>query len=200
MTNGPRHNPPAELPQRSPSQGCDPSNRLPQQLPSQGPEPHTTNESTREDECQALHTELSSLISEYQEKRLSKSRAFSKISSLINKDPILSDSEKEKAINLYVNELNSINHNIQNQLFTVPIPKKEKKIDDSVHEILNQVSHGVKHGKEQGDDSSGEESDDVDEVPHKKPKVKESKMGWFDPNKSSFDWDDIIYQETCRLL
>ena len=37
----------------------------------------------------------------------------------------------------YVDELNSINHNIWNQLFTVPIPEKEKTIDDSVHEILN---------------------------------------------------------------
>ena len=100
----------------------------------------------------------------------------------------------------YVDELNSINHNIWNQLFTVPIPEKEKTIDDSVHETLNQVSHGVKHGKEQGNDSSGEESDNVNEASQKKSKVKESKMGLFDPNESAFDCNDITYQETCRLL
>ena len=185
MTDGPGHNPPTGSPQ---------------QPPSQGPEPHRTDESIGEDGHQALRTELSSLISEYREKRLSKSKAFSKISSLIDKDLILSDSEKEKAINLYVDELNSINHNAQSRLFTMPVPEKEKTIDDSVHEILDQVSHGVKRGKEQCDDSSGEESDNVDETPHKKPKVKESDMGWYDPNESSLDRDNIIYQETCRLL
>ena len=81
-----------------------------------------------------------------------------------------------------------------------PHLKRKKTINESVHELLDHVSHGVKHGKEQGNDFSREESDDVNEVPCKRPKVKESEMGWFDPNKSSFDWDDIIYQETCRLL
>ena len=185
MTDGPEHNPPTGSPQRPPSQG---------------PEPHRTDESIGEDGHQALRTELSSLISEYREKRLSKSKAFSKISSLIDEDLILSNSEKEKAINLYVDELNSINHNAWSRLFTMPVPEKEKTIDDSVHEILDQVSHRVKHGKEQCDDSSGEESDNVDETPRKKPKVKESDMGWYDPNESSLDPDNIIYQETCRLL
>ena len=200
MTDGPGHNLPAGLSQRSPSQGGNPSTRSPQRLPSQGLEQIRTDESAREDERKALRTELSSLISEFRERRLSKSKAFSRISSLIDEDPILSDSEKEKAINLYVDELNSINHDTRNQLFTVPLPEKEKTIDESVHEILDQVSLGVKRGKEQGGDSSGEESDNVDETPRKKLKVKESKMGWFDPNESSFDRDDIIYQETCKLL
>ena len=185
MTDGPGHNPPAGSSQRSPSQGL---------------EQNRTDESAREDERKALRTELSSLISEFREKRLSKSKAFSRISSLIDEDPILSDSEKEKAINLYVDELNSINHDTRNQLFTVPLPEKEKTIDKSVHKILDQVSLGVKRGKEQGGDSSGEESDNVNETPQKKLKVKESEMGWFDPNESSFDRDDIIYQETCKLL
>ena len=202
MTDGPGHNPPAGSSQRSPSQGRNPSTRLPQRSPSQGLEQNRTDESAREDERKALHTELSSLISEFRERRLSKSKAFLRISSLIDEDPILSNSkkEKEKAINLYVDELNSINHNTRNQLFTVPLPEKEKTIDKSVHKILDQVSLGVKRGKEQGGDSSGEESDNVDETPRKKLKVKESEMGWFDPNKSSFDRDDIIYQETCKLL
>ena len=113
---------------------------------------------------------------------------------------MLSNSGKEKAINLYVDELNSIKHSAWNQLFTIPAPKKEKTIDKSVHELLDHVSQGVKHRKEQGDDFSGEESDDIDEAPRKKPKVKESEMGWFDPNESTFDRDDVIYQETCRLL
>ena len=125
---------------------------------------------------------------------------FSKISSLINEDPILSDSEKEKAISLSVDELNSINHNARNQLFTVPMPEKEKTIDESVHKILNQVSHGIKCRKEQSDGSSGEESDDTNEPPHKKCKVKESDIGWFDPDNPSLDCDDIACQETCRLL
>ena len=182
MTDGPGHNPFAGPSQRAPgsqapSQGHNPPPGSPQQSPSQGSELHGTDEPAREDERQALRTELSSLISEYREKRLSKSKAFSRIGSLIDEDPMLSDSKKEKAINLYVDELNSIKHSARNQLFTIPAPKKEKTIDESVHELLDHVSQGVKHRKEQGDDFSGEESDDIDEAPRKKPKVKEPEMG-----------------------
>ena len=126
MTDGPGHNPFAGSSQQAPLQGHNPPTGSPQRSLSWGSEPHGTDEPAREDEHQALHTELSSLISEYWEKRLSKSKAFSRIGSLIDEDAMLSDSKKEKAINLYVDELNSIKHSDQNQLFTIPTPEKEK--------------------------------------------------------------------------
>ena len=115
-------------------------------------------------------------------------------------DPLLSDIEKGKAISLYADELNSTNHNLQNQSFTIPTPEKDKTIDESVHKLLDDVSHRIKRGKKQGNNSSGEDSDDFDESPCKKSKAKESEMGWFDPDESSSDPNDTFYQETYRCL
>ena len=66
-------------------------------------------EPASEHERQAFRTKLSSFVSEYQDKRLSKPKAISSIiSTLINHDDALSELEKVKAINLYIEELNSI--------------------------------------------------------------------------------------------
>jgi len=108
MTDGPE---PANSP-RSPRFSRSPSHRLSdpstQRTGTQRTDTSQQNEPPRQDEHRALQDKLSSFVSEYRDKKLSKSRAISRISVLIDDNAALSDLEKEKAINLYVEELNSI--------------------------------------------------------------------------------------------
>ena len=105
-----------------------------------------------QDEHQALD-KLSSLVSEYQDQKLSKSRVISRISVLIDDNATLSDLEKEKAINLYVEELNSIDSR-RDPRFFMPHQEKDKTVDKSIHKILNQVVNQARSQDDFQDDGT----------------------------------------------
>jgi hypothetical protein len=197
MTDGPtnrtRRNP-EEITPSAPSQVSRPPSAEPvdDQAKSVG-----ENESFRKDEHESLRAKLSSIITDYREHKISKSRAISGVSTLIDDHPNLSEIEKEKAIDLYVDEISSINRD-NGPEFIAPKSQKEKAIDKSVHDFLDQISNRVR-GKGD-DDSSGSDSDDADEPPRKKKKVKESDMGWYDPNDRSPYSEDVSCRKTCERL
>jgi len=91
------------------------SSRTTHELPS-GPtsEPTTSNlepsESVREDERRIALEKLNSFVSEYRNRKTSKSKALFNILSFLDGEPTITESEKEKAVDLYVEEINSINH------------------------------------------------------------------------------------------
>jgi hypothetical protein len=147
-----------------------------------------------QDERQALRTKLSSFISEFRDRKLSKARVISRISTLIDDDATLPDSEKEKAIDLYFEELNSIDFGREPEFFPSG-PEKDKAVDDSVHEILSQVANQTKFR-----DDFREDSDDPDEPPRKKKKAKESDMGWYNPNEPSSFSENDSSRKTCKRL
>jgi hypothetical protein len=62
---------------------------------------------------------------------------------LIDDNATLSDPEKEKAVNLYIEELNSIDSGRDPRFFEHR-PEKDKTLDESVHEILDQVADQVR--------------------------------------------------------
>jgi len=61
-----------------------------------------------EDEFQSSRTELTAVISQLRDSKLSRSRAITKISSIIDNNSSVADPEKKKAIDLYLSELSSI--------------------------------------------------------------------------------------------
>ena len=113
---------------------------------------------------------------------------------LIDENTTLSDLEKEKAINLYVEELNSIG-SARDPRFFVRRPEKDKTVDESVHEILDQVADQARSRDDFQDDI-----DDPDKPPRKKRRARECDMGWFNPNDSSSFSDNDSCRKTCKHL
>jgi len=150
--------------------------------------------SASELERQAFRTKLTSFVSEYRDKRLSKPKAISNISTLIDGDDTLSELEKEKAVNLYIEEFNSITFS-GNFRHHFPSTRKETEIDRSVHDLLNEISLGARPTR----DESPEQSDSGDEPPRKRVKAKESDMGWYDPDEPSYSINAGCHK-TCKLL
>jgi hypothetical protein len=167
-------------------------------LPTQGTKPLEQDEPIRENEHQALRTKLTSIIAEYRDKGMSKSKAISQVSIHINNHATLSESEKMTVVDLCIEQINSIVHNSEPQFITSR-PEKEKAINVSVRGLLNDISSRAKPG-DSGDDSSKQESDDPDESPRKKRKVKESDMGWFNPDDPSPYSKLDSCQKTCKHL
>ena len=157
-------------------------------------EPSGEIEPASEPERQAFRTKLSSFVSEYRGKRLSKPKAISNISTLIDGDDALSELEKEKAINLYIEELNSITfgEELRHHLSSA---RKEKEIDRSVNDLLDEISLGARPTR----DDSPEQSDSGEEPPRKRVKAKESDMGWYDPDEPSYR-SNAGCHKTCKLL
>ena len=151
-------------------------------------------ESASEHERQAFRTKLSSFVSEYRDKRLPKSKAVFNISTLIDGDDTLSELEKENAINLYIEELNSItfNEEFRHRILST---RKEKEIDRSVNDLLDEISLGARPAR----DESPEQSDSGSEPPRKRVKAKESDMGWYDPDEPSYPGNASCHK-TCKLL
>jgi hypothetical protein len=176
MPNGPRNHgqaavpePTLESPLASSFASLAPADRSTQLTDTSG-----QDESARENEHQTARTKLSAIVTEYRNKKLSKFRALYRISTCIDDDNSLSELEKEKAIDLYVEEVNSINHNTRPEIITVGAEKEmdisEKNISDAVDKLLDEVSNHIRPA----DELSRHESDDLDEPPPKKRKVKES--------------------------
>jgi len=181
-----------------------PSHQLPQ--PSRPFSPENSDQQDREGEQakpprepehkpQLLRAKLSSLVTEYRDKRLSKLKAVSKISTLIDDDANLPELEKEKAINFYIEELNAIDHDRRPALFASRL-KKEEAVDLAVERLLDEVSNASKRAN----NSSEHDSDDPDEPPRKKRKVSESEMGWYDPDDPSPYSNIASCRKTCERL
>ena len=148
-----------------------------------------------QDEFQSCRTDLTAVVSEFRDSKLSRSQAISKISSIIDGNSSVSDVEKEKAIDLYLSELTAI------QLGRTPRPpitkrKENKAINDSVFDMLDQISAKGKRSRE-----VLVESDDVDDSPSRKRRFTEAELppGWI-VNPVSSDPDDASFVETCKQI
>jgi len=193
MTDGPGPANSPQSPRSSRSPSHRPSNPSTQQTDAQRVDTPREDEPPGQDEHQALRDKLSSFVSEYRDQKLSKSRVISRISVLIDDNATLSDPEKEKAINLYVEELNSIDSG-RDPRFFMHHPEKDKTVDESVNEILNQVADQVR-----SQDDSQDDIDDLDEPPRKKRRAKECDM-WYNPNDSSSFSENDSCRKTCKCL
>jgi len=147
-----------------------------------------------EDEFQSSRDELTAIVSQFRDSKLSKSRAISKISSIIDDNSSVPDSEKEKALDLYLSELSSIQLGRSARPF-ITGRKENKAIDDSVSDMLEQISA---RGKRSRDVSV--ESDDPDDSPSKKRKFTEAELpsGWINP--VSTDPNNDSFSETCKRI
>ena len=115
-----------------------------------------------EDEFQSSRAELTAVVAEFRDSKLSRSRAIAKISSIIDNNSSVADPEKEKAIDLYLSELGSIQLGRSARPF-ITGRKENKAIDDSVFDMLDQISEKGKRSR-----GSSVESDDPDDSPSKK--------------------------------
>jgi hypothetical protein len=194
----------ADLPTQSsassvPTQSSVPAQPSESNPSTQGTEPCEQDESTRENGHKILRTKLASIIAEYRDKRVSKPRAISQVSVHIDDHATLSKSEKETAVDLCIEQINSIIHDPEPRFIGTARPQKEKTINDSVRGLLDDVS-GRPRPEDSGDDFSEQESDDPDERPRKKRKAKESEMGWFDPDDPSPYSELESCRKTCKRL
>jgi len=129
------------------------------------------DELVEQDEFQSCRAELTVIVSEFQDSKLSRSRAISKISSIIDGNTSVSDVEKEKAIDLYLSELTAI------QLGRTARPlitkcKENEAINNSVLNMLDQISSRDKRSRE---GSVG--SDGIDDSPSKKRRFTNERCG-----------------------
>jgi hypothetical protein len=194
MTDGPEQANSPRSPRFSRSPSHRPSDPSTQRTGTQRTDTSQQDEPPRQDEHRALRDKLSSFVSEYRDKKLSKSRVISRISVLIDDNAALSDLEKEKAVNLYVEELNSIDSG-RDPRFFVHRQEKDKTVDESVHEILDQVVDQVRSRDDFQDDI-----DDLDEPPRKRRKARECDMGWYNPNDASSFSENDSCRKTCKRL
>jgi len=146
-----------------------------------------------QDEFQSSRAELTAVISEFRDSKLSRSRAITKISSIIDGNPSVADLEKEKAIDLYLSELTAIQLG-RSARPPVTAHKENKAIDDSVFDMLDQISKG-KRSREGSVDS-----DNPDDSPSKKRKFTAAELppGWANP--VSTDPDDSSFAQTCKRI
>ena len=190
MDYGPRNHGQVAVPEPTPSPEWPRASRFASLAPAdRSTQPTDTSrqdESARDNERQTARTKLSAIVTEYRNKKLSKFRALYRISTCIDDDNSLSELEKEKAIDLYVEEVNSISHNNRPEIITVGAEKKN--INDSVDK-LNEVSNHIRPA----DELSRHESDDLDEPPPKKRRVKESE------STTSFHLSSVIRRERLAL-
>ena len=156
MTDGLGQTIPPRPPRSSRSPSHRPSDPSTRRTDTRRTDTPREDEPPGQDEHQALRDKLSSFVSEYRDQKLSKSRVISRISVLIDDNATLSDLEKEKAINLYVEEINSIDSG-RDPRFFVHRQEKDKTVDESVHEILDQV---------RSRDGFQDDIDDLDDVTH----------------------------------
>ena len=162
---------------------------------SSGDEEFEQEQLVEQDEFQSSRAELSAVVSEFRDSKLSRSRAISRISSIIDGNSSVSDIKKEKAIDLYLSELTAI------QLGRTARPlitkrKENQAVDDSVFDMLDQISSKDKRSRE-----GSVESDGADGSPSKKRRFTEAELppGWtVDPVSS--DPDDASFIETCKQI
>ena len=195
MTDGPGPGNSSQSPRSSRSPSRRPVDPSIEQTDTQRTEGSRENESSGQDGHRAFRDKLSSFVSEYRDQKLSKSQVISRISTLIDDSAIFSDSEKENAIDLYIEEINSIDSN-RDPRFFVPGQEKSKAVDQSVHEILDQVADRIRSRDEFQDD----DVDDLDEPPRRKRRAKESNMGWYNPDDSPSSPESDSCRKTCKRL
>jgi hypothetical protein len=144
-----------------------------------------------------LLDKLEFFVSEYRERKVSKFKALTGILGLLERDLTYAEPEKEKAINLYIDELNSIRHgDTVEESRPLSRGPHNDDIDDSVQQLLREVSHCSRsHGE-----ISGSDSDDSDEPPSKRKKLKENEMPWYKPGESLHPSQSVSSKATCKSL
>jgi len=158
-------------------------------------EPH---EPLREVEQTPLLEKLDSIVYQYRERKLPKSEALGNILRLLDGRGGLAGSKKEKAVNLYIDELNSIRQDetlddIRSQSGEI---RGHEDIDSSVHQLLKEVSNHSRSRQESSESESGESEG----PPSKRKKVSECEMPWYKSGESFDSPQSASSRETCRLL
>jgi len=154
-------------------------------------------ESVRETEHKALLNKLSFVI-QYREHKTAKSKALTNILGLLEGDLTLGAPKKEKAVDLYIEELNSA---WQGDIFwgigtQHRDSQAEGEIDRSVHQLLKEVSHGAKSH----DELSESNSDGPQEPSSKRQKIRESEMPWYKQGELSDSPQSASSRKTCESL
>jgi hypothetical protein len=196
MTNGPSR----ATGRSQPAVASRSAGSEPQQPPVEPPSSATfpsdePPDSSTENGRKAALDKLNSFISEYRERKTSKSKALFGILDVLSRDTTSSDIEKEKAVELYVEEINSVNHGDRIRTHRSPSREPPDDINRSVHELLDKVSSHAKSRCE----FSESEANDIDEPPSKRKKVNESEMPWYKPDEVSSS-RNINNLETCKSL
>jgi len=195
MSHGSRHSQPKQS-------GTTSGSTHPTQQSSAGPSSGLTIPSTEsieplgEVERKALLEKLDSFVFQYRERKIPKSQALASILGSLDGNLTLAGPEKEKAVDLYIDELNSFRHdNVPNKTRSQSRDMQDNgDIDHSVHELLKEVSHCSGSQEESPDSSESEEP------PSKRKKVKESEMPWYKPGEAFDSPQNTSSRETCRLL
>jgi len=151
-----------------------------------------------EDERQIALGKLNSFVSGYRDRKIPKFEALTGILTLLQGDASLTTSEKEKTIDIYIEELNSIRHDDRRTGHGTQSRETldPGAIDKSVHDLLDKVSNRAKSFA----DFSGSDSDDQDDPPNKRRKIKESEMPWYRSGRSSNPLRNPNCLETCKSL
>ena len=142
MSHGSRHSQPKQS-------GTTSGSPHPAQQSSAGPSSGLTIPSTEsieplgEVERKALLEKLDSFVFQYCERKIPKSQALASILGSLDGNLTLAGPEKEKAVDLYIDELNSFRHdNVPNKTRSQSRDMQDNgDINHSVHELLKEVSH-----------------------------------------------------------
>jgi hypothetical protein len=140
----------------------------------------------------AVLEKLDSFVSEYREQKIPRSKALWNILELLEGNPSFLGLEKEKAVDLYIEELNSV-RNVEDAGSERDL-RTDRDIDNSVRQLLKEVSNGTRSRDELSDSESDEKPSS------KRKKLKESDMPWFVPGESSYPSQSVSSKETCKSL
>jgi hypothetical protein len=198
MSYGPRHG--TRLGQSEVPLGAPQTSR--QSSPNNSPSPTFSNnerlDTLTEDERKVALERLNSFITEYRERKIPKFKALSGILGLLEGDHTLSSSEKEQAVELYIEELNSIRQESDSGNFRSRSRRSHdpEEIEKSIHELLDEVSNRAKSLAK----SSDEEFDIAEEPPNKRKRITESEMPWYRPGQQLDSLRSASSRDTCKYL
>jgi len=128
------------------------------------------------DEHRLSRDKLTSFVEQYRNREISKTKALTFIAGAVEDSTSLSDSEKDKTIKLYLEELDSICRESSTD-FIAQLHSKRSHNDRELD--LDQISLAAKSV----DGSQRAESEERDESPGKKRKLSTADLGWAEPNE-----------------
>jgi len=141
------------------------------------PGPPEDDRSTRglADEYQSSRNKLTSFVEQYRNRQISKSKALASIAGVVDDGTAFSESEKDKTIRLYLEELDSI-HRDSGVDFVSELRRKRSRNQTDFDQISVTKSVGG---------SQRAESEEGEEPLLKKKKLTATDLGWPEPNAES---------------
>ena len=189
-TWGPVPPEPSQLSSTTESHGALESNPPSQEEGVQDPETQGT-QPPDEDERQISVGKLESIITQCRDQQITKTAALSSVISIIVGLSI-SESEKEKTVKLYTEELDSIRHGGEPVAFSGP---ERKRPADGAARGLDHASIVDKSV----DGSEGADSDDPD-GPRRKKRLTVANFPWFESDEHSLHSLSASSIQTCKRL